>query len=508
MTVNQIYTIVNAIAKQILGTEAITVIDTSTLVSLGKQLDNFTNGKERFFKVINDMVAKTVIDQRLYSLTQTGMVKEPFTYGAIIRKIHIDMPEAKPNNAWNVGESDYTPEYAPVAKVNVRMKLFEGITAFEIDYTIPDNLFNSAFTDANGVAALINGIGVAVENSLNMKLESCIELTRASFIARKALAANNRTFVNVLAAYNSEKGTSLLAADAKYNPDFIRFANALMLKYPKRLAKMSKAYNEEGYERHTDASHLVFDVLLDYAAASSAYLESNVYHDELVKLPNYTEVPYWQGMGLEDSFENNSLIKVSLDGENTVTVRNVIGVMYDDEAMAITMTDRRTTSERNNKDEYTNFYHKANIGYINDLSQNGVVFYIADVTDEVTLVTPTVSKVFEVNVSSLQSGVAITGDKITGTLTADNNDDALTEVWGKGYFIVLKLQWPDNDTVQKVYCGLDPSESSGLVEITEDPDKTCVCKITNKNVQKFVTKIVTDNGTLVRKYDISGLTLS
>ena len=177
MTVNQIYTIVNAVAKQILGTEAITVIDTSTLVSLGKQLDNFTNGKERFFKVINDMVAKTVIDQRLYSLTQTGMVKEPFTYGAIIRKIHIDMPEAKPNNAWNVGESDYTPEYAPVAKVNVRMKLFEGITSFEIDYTIPDNLFNSAFTDANGVAALINGIGVAVENSLNMKLESCIGTT-------------------------------------------------------------------------------------------------------------------------------------------------------------------------------------------------------------------------------------------------------------------------------------------------------------------------------------------
>ena len=41
--------------------------------------------------------------------------------------------------------------------------------------------------------------------------------------------------------------------------------------------------------------------------------------------------------------------------------------------------ERRSTSERNNHDEYTNYYNKANIGYFNDMSENGIVFYLENV---------------------------------------------------------------------------------------------------------------------------------
>lgn len=511
MTVNQIYGIVNAVAKQIMGEQAIQVVDTASLVSLGKSLDAMEKGKERFFKVINDMIAKTVIDNRVYRLAETGIFKDSFKYGAIIRKIHIDMPEAKPNNAWNVGNDDYTPEYAPVAKVNVRMKLFEGITTMEFDYTIPDSLFNSAFRDEAGVAALINGIGTAVENSLNMKLESSIELTRASFIARKAEAGNKRTFVNVLKLYNDAFNQSLTPDAALHTPAFIKFANALIWKYPKRLARLTKAYNEEGYERSTDSEYLNVDVLSDYAAASMFYLEADTYHENLVKLPNYREVPYWQGIGEEDSFENNSKIYVKLDSNaDDILLNYVIAIMYDDESIAVTMNERRTTSERNNKDEYTNFYSKANVGYLNDLSQNAVVFYLSErdyIPDEFLAkfdgsfdAAPAGSTFGGVAIADIQSDVTVEFNDsyyvpftVTGTLEKLSGEEQGNTL-GAGNFIALAADWDTDYDVSKVEMGVT---GETLVEVTSAGNWATAIKVTDPLTQTITVRFTLTDGKVI-----------
>ena len=44
--------------------------------------------------------------------------------------------------------------------------------------------------------------------------------------------------------------------------------------------------------------------------------------------------------------------------------------------MGVTITERRGTTQRNNKDEYTDYFNKATYGYFNDLSENGIVFYV------------------------------------------------------------------------------------------------------------------------------------
>ena len=47
--------------------------------------------------------------------------------------------------------------------------------------------------------------------------------------------------------------------------------------------------------------------------------------------------------------------------------------------MGTSIVERRSSSERNNKDEYTDYYNKANMGYFNDMSENGIVFYMKEV---------------------------------------------------------------------------------------------------------------------------------
>ena len=92
----------------------------------------------------------------------------------------------------------------------------------------------------------------------------------------------------------------------------------------------------------------------------------------------YDSVAYWQGAGDSFDFNDTSAINIKLDDteHGTISKKGIIGVIYDYEAMGVTLNERRSTSDRNNHDEYTNYYNKANIGYFNDMSENGIVFYL------------------------------------------------------------------------------------------------------------------------------------
>lgn len=113
---------------------------------------------------------------------------------------------------------------------------------------------------------------------------------------------------------------------------------------------------------------------------------------------------------------------------------------------------------------------------------------------------------FETPVSAIQEGVSVTGGSIVGTLKyLSDPENPIVAGWGAGNFVALKLSNFDSN-LTSVKVGLDPSESSGLVEILDDPDKNGVFKVTNKLNQNFVVE-ATDGTTVIRNvYDLAGLT--
>lgn len=115
------------------------------------------------------------------------------------------------------------------------------------------------------------------------------------------------------------------------------------------------------------------------------------------------------------------------------------------------------------------------------------------------------TRIYEVPVSSIQSlNVAVTGNKITGTLKYLDGSDPISGYWGAGNFLALKFSDVD-PRATSVKVGLDPSEGSGLVELLGDPDMNGVFKITDKDTQKFV--VVTTDGikTKRQEFDLSDL---
>lgn len=111
------------------------------------------------------------------------------------------------------------------------------------------------------------------------------------------------------------------------------------------------------------------------------------------------------------------------------------------------------------------------------------------------------------NVSDIQSNVAVTGNKITGTLKYLDGSDPISGYWGAGNFLALKFSDIDPKATS-VKVGMDPSQSSGLVELIGDPDMNGVFKVTNKSAQVFKVVITDGHATKTQTFDLSELVLN
>lgn len=377
MEVKQIYEIVNSIAEQSLGMKGLTATDTS-FVSVGAEVLSSDKNKDAWYNVLIDRIGRTVMSIRAYTANGAELKREPIEWGMVLQKLAFPLPKASKNDSWNgngIANADPFEKFALTPK----QKLFATISTWEVDATIPDVQLKTAFTSPDAMGAFIDGIFTSVYNSLEVSYENTANLCRANFIARKSKAENTNAYVNLLDLYNTETNADLTVAKCMYDVDFLKYCAMTISLYNTRMATMSKLFNDEDLERHTPKDMQIVNVLADFASRMNVYLQSDTYHNDLVKLPNYTEVPYWQGSGETYAFADTSKVLVNYDGKNDIEVSGVVAVIYDRDAMGVTIDNKRSRSIYNPREEYTNYFYKADMGYYNDMSENGIVFYIAEV---------------------------------------------------------------------------------------------------------------------------------
>lgn len=110
-----------------------------------------------------------------------------------------------------------------------------------------------------------------------------------------------------------------------------------------------------------------------------------------------------------------------------------------------------------------------------------------------------------IKVKNFQSGVVVSGDKITGKLKFVKGGLAPSgTLAGDGYFLALKFSDIDATATSKKV-GLVPSAGSGFVEL--DEDLNAFMKISDKENQIFEVVLTDGTRTGVQKFDLSGLVL-
>lgn len=383
MDVKQVYNFVNGVTNEILGKSDLLNEDLSNIVDVGKEIFDATS-VDNYVRTLVDHIAKVVFVNRPYSGKVPSVLMDSWDYGAVVEKITADLPTASENESWEL-EDGHTYNPNIFYKPTVSAKFFSNRVTFEIDMSFTELQIKSAFNSAREVNSFISMIMNAVEKSFTIKIDGLIMRSINAFMGEVLANNNANTAVNLLAMFNEkfnsgEGATPLLAADAIFNPDFIRYASMIMALYIDRLSRISTLYNIGGKDRFTSADMLHVVMLSDFKAAANSYLQSDTFHNEFTALPNAETVPYWQGTGTNYNFNSISSINIKLasDNETTVNQSGIICVMFDRDALGVSNLERRVTTNYNPKAEfYTNFY-KMEMGSFVDTNENGVVFYIAD----------------------------------------------------------------------------------------------------------------------------------
>lgn len=385
----QIAALVNLTTQEVLGETAAPMLeDLSNVVDFGITLQN-SDVENKFLTNFVDRIGRVVMYDRVYkSSTNLGIYKDNLEYGTMLQRMMIDeLPEAEDNETYELQDgASIDPFVVKLPKASA--KYYDKRNTWEIDMTILDRQYRSAFTSASSLAAFVGMVFNAVENSRTLKIE-----TLQKAILRTAMATTLKNdipegdysakstikAVNLLKLYNDEAnaGTDLTLAEALISKDFLKFASKTINEYVRAMKDMSVLYNIEEAARFTPADKMHLTILGKFADAAQYYLEADTWHNTLVSLPGYGTVDNWQATGKDRSFANLSKINVKNADGDTVEAGGIVGVIYDADGMGVTCENYRVLSQRNEKGEYTNYFWKADFASTCYKDMNLVVFFMA-----------------------------------------------------------------------------------------------------------------------------------
>lgn len=384
MKITQVHELVNSITSEILGESGIIQEDLSNVVDVGTQIFD-ANAVDAYVRKLVNQVGKMIFVNRTYSGIVPSVLMDGWEYGSVVEKIRAELPEATENESWQLQNgTSYDPNVFYQPKVEV--KFFNSKVTFEVPVSIAEKQVKQSFQNGEQLNSFVSMIYNEVDKSMTIKTDELIMRTIDNFIAETIHSAYNleglntkstTNAVNLLKLYNDKFGTSLTASECITNPEFIRFASYTMGIYQNRLGRISRLFNIEKKARFTPSDKLHIILLNDFVKSADAYLQSDTYHKELVKLPNASVVPYWQGSGENYSFEDISKINIKDASGDTVTVTGILGVMFDHEALGVANLDRRVTTNYNPKAEFFTNWYKFDAGYFNAFDENFVVFFVA-----------------------------------------------------------------------------------------------------------------------------------
>lgn len=392
MKIEQVYSLVNASTKDILGETDIVAQDLSNIVDIGTTIINGDH-VDNYVKSLVDHIGKVIFVNRPYAGSVPNVLMDKWEFGSVLEKISADLPEAVENKSWELTNGvDYSPNV--FYKPTVSAKFYNSKVTFEVDMSFTDRQVKESFSNAEQLNAFVSMLYNAVERSMTVKIDSLVMSTINNAIAQVvnnampnvtdgdySQAVTTPQAINLLKIYNDTFNKSLTKVTCLTDTDFLKWCCIMLSTFAKRMSRMSTLFNVGGKPRFTPKEDLNIIMLQDFYANMRVNLASDTYNKEDLLLPtDITTIPYWQGSG--DDYSDSKVAKINVTiktGENatkTIEMGGIMAVMFDRNALGVCNMDRRVTTNYNPKAEFYNNFYKFDCSYFNDLDENFIVFFI------------------------------------------------------------------------------------------------------------------------------------
>lgn len=396
-----IYTIANALVKEVTGqTPAITAVDTSSFVNVGQMC--LDQSKEGTLQALSNMVARTIIAVRPYSGRFTSIEATSQEWGLFIRKIAFFSGEFDETKFINTAQNPDTlrdGNSVDMYKIKKRYPLemyYTGESTNNQRYTTFREQLKTAFQSEGEFSAFLNGMMVEIGNDVARWKTAENRAVVMNFIGSLYNTGKPGQKVNLVEQFNMARGTAYTTHDllTVHLQEFLSFFVSYMETLTGLLEESSELYhltplctddngNTLHLFRHTPKSEqklLLYQPLINDA---KAWVYPAIFGPGYLSFGNYEGVQFWQNIN------DRSAVSVTPAQFNVNTAKQevgkpvhldfVVGLLYDRRALATAYRqDSVYTTPFNISGEYYNTEHHWKMNYMQDPTENAVLFYMAD----------------------------------------------------------------------------------------------------------------------------------
>lgn len=385
MSFEQAATLLNAIHTQVTGEAGIAPTDVSSFISIATA--TLKAGYDPVINAISQMVGRTIFSIRPYSAKFKGILMDSQKWGAITRKIAISDKPMEDNKAFDLIDGQSVDMYE-VNKPNVIQFNYYGADTFSKSFTIYRDQLDNAFRGPEEFGSFMTMITQNALDMIEQSKESMARLALDNFIAGK-IDNNGADVIHLLTEYNTETGMNppLTATTVKQPanfPAFIKWAYARIATLTNMMTERSQMFQVQvtGHElnRHTPFERQKVYLLNWLLNNIDARVLAETYNYKFLEFADVEAVNYWQAIQNPDQISITPTVLQadgSLDTGSAVTQSNVMGVIFDEEAIGITvMNEFAGVTPLNPRGEYANYFYNFVIRYFNDFTEKGIVLLL------------------------------------------------------------------------------------------------------------------------------------
>ena len=379
LSIEQVSAILNAVYGQATGDTSLANVNTSDFTSVATA--TLKTGYDTVSNAISQVLSRTIFSVRPYTAKFKGLEATSQRWGNHTRKLTVVDGQAENNPEYTlVDGTTYSPFI--VNKPEILQTNYYGQTTFMRSVTIYDNQIDVSMRGPEELAQFISMVMTNMSDLLEQSREILARGAIANFIGGKSAASNG--VIHLVTEYNAVAGTQLTSQTVRQPANFVPFmkwAYGRIKTLAQLMSERSHAYhiNVSGKEvaRHTPADRLKLYMLAGDMNDVEASVLSSVYNDEYLRIADHESVSYWQALNTPNSIivtpTYMDTTGALVTPQSSVTVNNVLGVMFDEEAIGVNFFDQTTTTDRNGRHRFTNWNFFENQRYWNDFTENGII---------------------------------------------------------------------------------------------------------------------------------------
>ena len=370
----------------------IQITNTADYVSVGTTL--LQGGLDPVVNGLVQLLDKTIFAMRVYNKKFEDIIMDERLYGAVTQKVNFidnDLDASDERLPLTDGTS---LDPWKIKKPKVVSEMFYGNTVYQDSITIWRDQLNSALRNADEGARFFAAVMTNIDNRHKQIEEAEARACLINFITAKSIA-DTPNYINVLQEYYNETGVTLTPANmfapANYT-EFTRWLAGFMQTLVDKMAERSLKYhmNITGKElmRFTDGANLRKYISANVLNNITAVAQSVTYNADKISniAAGANKVTFWQN--IEDPYKVSatpSYLDVATGNiataQSAATVENLIGVLFDRDALGIV---KRSTwsgaSPFNPRTGTYNIYWHWTQQMFNSFVENFVVLYAGTVT--------------------------------------------------------------------------------------------------------------------------------